>query len=434
VTLHTVSAHPQIEINIEMSDDKMPHTGPHVSNFHANAEGLRYRLLKGFNLALLEDGLSSLDSLFNPEEDSMPIKKHHFPDELLGNTDSPFIDFFVHDRVGGIPDDPNGPPQLAEVIIHDWNSRSSGIFGSEDMKQHEDECCKQVYGIVEQLRVLEFGESIASKSDLSTEMVNEKETELEVQAVKEALHIRPALVNAAQLWALRDLGSQNVERLPFFPASKLSFDGIQLPFPECVSISRNFCSPDPKESMPAVHFALNWHDGTCFRTCIVSLAEAVTVRRAAQIQLDQASFLDTLQFEVVKICQGCKSGSFSDEPDSWKRRLSCCRFIQGDIWMSWPDDKFLLQSWESTEIPLCDSVPPERREHWFSQCLLAQVHSFSVWFSASKCITLCFAETGSQSVLYLGQNSALMYLYFCSLVSRSHRATTNFKQMPLTIA
>jgi hypothetical protein len=367
-----------------MSDDKLPqidsvHTGSQGANCHTSAEGLRYSLLKGFDFSLLEKGLLSLHSFFNPEDDSMPIEKHHFPDELLGNTHSPFIDFFVHDRVGGILDDPNGPPQLAEVIIHEWKSRSSGIFGSEDMKQHEDECFKQVNDIVEQLRELEFGESIASKSDLSTEMVNEKEAELEVQAVKEALRIRPAPVNTAELWALRYLGSQHVERLPFFSASTLSFDGIQLPFPECVSISRNFCLPDPKESMPAVHFALNWYDGMCSRTCIISLAEAVTVRRAAHIQLDQASISDTLAFEVVKICEGCKSGSFSDGPDSWNRRLSCCRFIQGDIWMSWPDDKFLLQAWESTEIRLCDSVPPERREHWFSQCLLAQVFTVLVF-------------------------------------------------------
>jgi hypothetical protein len=337
--------------------------------------GFRYSLLRGFDLALLKGGVSALDSLLHPEESIQQEEHARFPDELLGQIDQQLMHFFVRDRVGGIFNDPNGPPGLADVILSDWESRGRHIFHS-DMQQLEDDCRKEVDSILEKLQALETGASITSTSDLSTEMVTEKEVELEVQVVKEVARMPPAPVDTMNTWALKSLSSCHAEELPFFPASELSFHDINLPFPDSIFVSRNFCTCKPEGLLSVAHFALNWNNGTCIRTAILSLAEAVAVRRAAQRRLYDPAASGTSTYEILQISQECKSNLTTASRESfldWCRRLSCCRFIQGDVWMSWPDDRFLLQAFESSGKPLCDVAPPARREKWFMQCLLSQV-------------------------------------------------------------
>ena len=157
------------------------------------------------------------------------------------------------------------------------------------MQQLRENCREEVYKIIGKLQELEVGASSASNSDLSTEMVTEKEVELEVQVIKEVLRMPPAPVDSMRPWALRLLSSRQIHQLPFFTASELSFQDINLPFPECVSVSRNFCSCKPQGLMSVARFALNWNDGTHTRTTILSLAEAVAVRRAAQRQFYQTA-------------------------------------------------------------------------------------------------------------------------------------------------
>jgi len=340
----------------------------------------RYSLLQGFDLSLLKEGLSALIALLNPEEATQPIEQNLFPEELFAKTDPRLIEFFVRGRVGGICSDPNGPPQLAEVIIRDWNARGQPVFDSDQMQEFEGKCREEVDNIVAKLKELELGASIASKStDLSTEMVTEKEVELEVQVVKEVVRMPPAPAGAFKTWQLKWLSSRHNQQMPFFPASELSFHDIKLPFPESVSVSSNFCSRKPEGLMSAAHFVLNWNEGARTRTTILSLAEAVAVRRAAQLQLYQSyqtAGSHFVAYEIANITQDCKSSLTIASRESiidWHCRLSCCRFIQGDIWISWPDDLFLLQAFESSGIPLCDSASPASRETWFMQCLLSQV-------------------------------------------------------------
>ncbi len=337
--------------------------------------GFRYSLLRGFDLALLKGGVSALNSLLHPQESIEQEEHARFPDELLGQIDQQLMHFFVRDRVGGIFNDPNGPPGLADVILSDWESRGRHIFHS-DMQQLQDDCRKEVDSILEKLQALETGASITSTSDLSTEMVTEKEVELEVQVVKEVARMPPAPVDTMNTWALKSLSSCHAEELPFFPASELSFHDINLPFPDSIFVSRNFCTCKPEGLLSVAHFALNWNNGTCIRTAILSLAEAVAVRRAAQRRLYDPAASGTSTYEILHISQECKSNLTTASRESfldWYRRLSCCRFIQGDVWMSWPDDRFLLQAFESSGKPLCDVAPPARREKWFMQCLLSQV-------------------------------------------------------------
>ncbi len=350
--------------------------------FHAAVpivQGLRYCLLQGFDLSLLKEGVSAISSLFYSPNTSQPKEQSRFPDELLGQTDPRLINFFVRKRVGGIIDDPNGPSGLAATIAGDWDSRGQRIFECDEMQQLQEKCREEVYNIIGQLHHLEVGASVASKSDLSTEMVTEKEVELEVQVVKEVLRMPPAPVDTIKPWALTLLSSRQMHQLPFFPASELSFQDVKLPFPERVSVSRNFCSCKPEGLMSVAQFVLNWNDGTHIRTTILSLAEAVAVRRAAQRQFCQTGGTEVISYEIAKISQDCKSSitiaSINSITD-WYSRLNCCRFIQGDIWMSWPDDFFLLQALESSGSPLCDIATPAAREKWFMQCLLSQVREY----------------------------------------------------------
>ncbi len=336
----------------------------------------RYSLLRGFDLELLKGGLSALTHLLHPKESTEKEQHSRFPDELLGFIDpvKKLIQFFVRDRVGGIFDDPNGPPPLAEIIHTDWKRSKKLVFCSDQMQQFRVECKSDVHGIIEELRKLEIGASMTSTSDLSAEMVTEKEVEIEMQVVQEVVRKPPAPVDTKKSWKLQSLISSRFEELPFFPASDLSFHDICLPFPASIYVSRNFCPCKPEGLLSAAHFALNWNDGACTRTTILSLAEAVAVRRAAQLQLYSSAASGTVTYEIVRISQDCKSNmtvaSREETIFDWYRRLSCCRFIQGDIWMSWPDDFYLLQAFESSEQPLCEAV---RREKWFLQCLTSQV-------------------------------------------------------------
>ncbi len=336
----------------------------------------RYSLLRGFNHELLKGGRDALISLLHPQESSDQEQQSRFPDEIFGHIDpaKKLIQFFVRDRVGGIFDDPDGPPPLAEVIETDWKRSEKHVFCSDQMQQFRGECENNVYGILEELRKLEIGASMTSTSDLSAEMVTEKEVEMEMQVVQEVVRKPPAPVETMKSWKLKSLTSPCVEKLPFFPASELSFHDICLPFPASISVSRNFCQCKPEGLLSVARFALNWNDGACTRTTILSLAEAVAVRRATQLQLFGPEAFGTVTYEIVRISKNCKSNltiaSREETVLDWYRRLSCCRFIQGDIWMSWPDDHYLLQAFESSEQPLCDAA---RREKWYLQCLLSQV-------------------------------------------------------------
>jgi hypothetical protein len=339
-------------------------------------ECFRYSLLQGFDLALLKGGISALVSLLYPQQTTEQEQQSCFPNELLGQMDPHLINFFVRDRVGGIFNDPNGPPRLAAVISRDWESRGQFIFNSDQAQKLRDECRQKVDAILQKLEELDTGASMASTSDLTTEMVTEKEVELEVQVVKEVVRMPPAPVDAMKPWALKSLSSRLVQELPFFPASELSFHDIQLPFPECVSVSRNFCSCRPEGLLSVAHFALNWNDGTRTKTTILSLAEAVAVRRAAQRRFYDHTASSTVTFEIARISQDFKSNLSAASSESmldWYGRLSCCRFIQGDIWMSYPDDLYLLRAFESSGFPLSDQAPSVQRERWFMQCLLSQV-------------------------------------------------------------
>ena len=341
---------------------------------------VRYSLLQGFDLSLLKEGVASLTTLLDPQISSEIKDRSHFPDDLLSQCDPRLIEFFVRDRVGGISSDPSGPPQLSAVITQEWQHKSLPIFDSHCMQQHLSKCQEEVDSILQKLQEHELGASMAHESDLNTEMVNEKEVELEVQVVKEVVRMLPTPVEAFIPWRLKSLSSHTSDathELPFFPASQLSFQDTRLPFPECVTISKNFCHSKPEGCISAVHFALNWNDGCCTRTTILSLAEAVALRRAAQRQLHQTSASGVV-YEIAKITGDCESNlliASSASVMDWHGRLSCCRFIQGDIWMGPPDDVVLLQALESSGSPLRDIAPPADREKWFMQCLLSQVYS-----------------------------------------------------------
>jgi hypothetical protein len=335
-----------------------------------------YSLLQGFDLSLLKEGVSALDILLDPQISTKINDQSCFPGDLLSQCDPSLIDFFVRDRVGGISSDPSGPPQLSAVIKQEWEHKSLPIFKSHCMQQLLPKCQEEVDGILQKLHEHELGASVVHESDLNTEMVNEKEIELEVQVVKEVVRMRPTPVEAFVPWRLKSLSYHATQELPFFPASHLSFQDVQLPFPECVSVSNNFCPSKPEGCISAVHFALNWIDGCCTRTTILSLAEAVAVRRAAQRQLYQASESSAV-YEVAKISNDCPSNleviASSASVMNWSSRLSCCRFIQGDIWMGPPDDVVFLQALESSGNSLRDIAPPAVRQKWFMQCLLSQV-------------------------------------------------------------
>lgn len=355
-------------------------------------EGPRYCLLQGFDLSLLKNGVSALSSLFHSPEATRPKEQPRFPDDVLGQTDTRLINllhFFVRDRVGGIANDPNGHPCLAATIAGDWDSRGTRVFESVQMQQLRENCREEVYKIIGKLQELEVGAS--SASNLSTEMVTEKEVELEVQVVKEVLRMPPAPVDTIRPWALKLLSSRQIHELPFFSASELSFQDTELPFPDCVSLSRNFCSCKPEGLISVAQFVLNWNDGTRTRTTILSLAEAVAVRRAAQRHFYETAGSDTITYEVAKISQNCKSNlsmASSDSMVDWYCRLSCCCFIQGDIWLSWPHEVFLLQAFELSGSPLCDTAPPAVREKWFMRLLLSQVCScFCLFHKRSLHIT-----------------------------------------------
>jgi hypothetical protein len=335
---------------------------------------LRFSLLNGFDLSLLKKGLSHLASLLDLKEPTLQSKISHFPRDMLAEVNPQIINFFVRDRVGGICNDPSGPPHLAEAIQRDWETRGQLIFDSDQMRHFQKhECHAEVQQVVVKLQELAIGSSSTSNAELSTEMVTEKEVELEVQAVKEVVRMHPSPANAIKSWELNWLNPRHIQRLPFFSASELSFHDITLPFPERVSVSSNFCSKKPEGAMSVAQFALNWSDGSCTRTTVLSLAEAAAVRRAAQLQLHQPANLGMSSYEIIRITQCCKSRLTAENIIDWKRRLSCCRLIQGDIWMTWPDDFFLLQAFESSSTPCFESASPERREQWFMQCLLSQV-------------------------------------------------------------
>lgn len=340
---------------------------------------VRYSLLQGFDLSLLKEGVSSLNILLDPQMSSQIKDESHFPDDLLSKCDPRLIEFFVRDRVGGISSDPSGPPQLSAVITQEWQHKSLPIFESHCMQQHLSKCQEEVDSILQKLQEHELGASMAHASDLNTEMVNEKEVELEVQVIKEVVRMLPTPVEAFIPWRLKSLSSHTrdaTHELPFFSASQLSFQDTRLPFPECVTVSKNFCHSKPEGRISAVHFALNWNDGCCTRTTILSLAEAVAVRRAAQRQLYQTSESGVV-YEIAKITGDCESKlviASSASVMNWHGRLSCCRFIQGDIWMGPPDDVVFLQALESSGRPLRDIAPPADREKWFVQCLLSQVY------------------------------------------------------------
>jgi hypothetical protein len=333
---------------------------------------LRFSLLNGFDLSLLKKGLFHIASLLDLEEPTLQSKISDFPD-ILAEVNPRIINFFVRDRVGGICNDPSGPPHLAEAIQRDWETRGQLIFDSDHMRHFQQECHTEVQQVVAKLQELVIGSSSTSNAELSTEMVTEKEVELEVQAVKEKVRMHPSPADAIKSWQLDWLNPRHMQRLPFFPASELSFHDITLPFPECMSVSSNFCSKKPEGTMSVAEFALNWSDGSRDRTTILSLAEAAAVRRAAQLKLHQPANPGMPSYEIVRITQGCKSRLTAEGIIDWKRRLSCCRLIQGDIWMTWPDDCFLLEAFESSGTPCFESASPERRERWFMQCLLSQV-------------------------------------------------------------